>query len=141
MYVYIYIYIYVHTRIYTYMDDAAGELLACVAEQDQAAVALDLYIYVTISYVMYNIVCYVQYLVFYSISLQYRMLCYRCVCVYVCYVMLYSDIISLYHIIVYYIIRPFVILRIVRPIIFESKFRNHCAKKLVGALRKSTSFV
>ena len=33
-------------------------------------------------------------------------------------------------------IRPFFILRIVRPIIFESKFRNHCAKKLVGALRK-----
>ena len=33
------------------------------------------------------------------------------------------------------------ILRIVRPIIFESKFRNHRAKKLDGALRKSTSFV
>ena len=33
------------------------------------------------------------------------------------------------------------ILRIVRPRIFESKFRNHCAKKLVGALRKPTSFV
>ena len=38
-------------------------------------------------------------------------------------------------------IRPFVILRIVRPRIFESKFRNHCAKTLDGALRKSTSFV
>ena len=38
-------------------------------------------------------------------------------------------------------IRPFVILRIVRPRIFESKFRNHCAKKLDGALRKPTSFV
>ena len=38
-------------------------------------------------------------------------------------------------------IRPFFILRIVRPRIFESKFRDHCAKKLDGALRKSTSFV
>ena len=38
-------------------------------------------------------------------------------------------------------LRPFFILRIVRPIIFESKFRNHCAKKLDGALRKPTSFV
>ena len=38
-------------------------------------------------------------------------------------------------------IRPFFILRIVRPRIFESKFRNYCAKKLDGALRKSTSFV
>ena len=37
------------------------------------------------------------------------------------------------------VLRPFVILRIVRPRIFESKFRNHCAKKLVGALRKPTS--
>ena len=33
------------------------------------------------------------------------------------------------------------ILRIVRPRIFESKSRSHCAKKLDGALRKSTSFV
>ena len=32
-------------------------------------------------------------------------------------------------------------LRIVGPRIFKSKVRNHCAKKLVGALRKSTSFV
>ena len=32
-------------------------------------------------------------------------------------------------------------LRIVRPRIFESTFRNHCDKKLDGALRKSTSFV
>ena len=32
-------------------------------------------------------------------------------------------------------------LRIVRPRIFESKFRNHCAKKLDGALRKPTSFL
>ena len=31
-------------------------------------------------------------------------------------------------------VRPFVILRIVRPRIFESTFRNHCAKKLDGAL-------
>ena len=31
------------------------------------------------------------------------------------------------------------VLRIVRPRIFESKFRNRCAKKLDGALRKSTS--
>ena len=38
-------------------------------------------------------------------------------------------------------LRPFFILRIVRPRIFESKFRNHCAKKLVGALRKPISFV
>ena len=38
-------------------------------------------------------------------------------------------------------VRPFFILRIVRPRIFESKFRNHCAKKLVGALRKPTSFM
>ena len=38
-------------------------------------------------------------------------------------------------------IRSFFILRIVRPRIFESKFRNHCAKKLVGALRKPTSFM
>ena len=37
-------------------------------------------------------------------------------------------------------IRPFFILIIVRPRIFESKLRNHCAKKLVGALRKPTSF-
>ena len=35
----------------------------------------------------------------------------------------------------------FDILRIFRPRIFESKFRNHCAKKLVGALRKPTSFM
>ena len=41
----------------------------------------------------------------------------------------------------YVTLRPFVILRIVRPRIFESEFRNHCAKKLVGALRKPTSFV
>ena len=33
------------------------------------------------------------------------------------------------------------VLRIVRPRIFESKFRNHCAKKLDGALNKSTSFM
>ena len=38
-------------------------------------------------------------------------------------------------------LRPFLILRIVRPRIFESKFRNHCAKKLVGALRKPASFM
>ena len=38
-------------------------------------------------------------------------------------------------------IRPCFILRIVRPRIFESKLRNHCAKKLVGALRKPTSFM
>ena len=38
-------------------------------------------------------------------------------------------------------LRPFFILRIVRPRIFESTFRNHCAKKSDGALRKSTSFV
>ena len=39
------------------------------------------------------------------------------------------------------IVRPFFILRTVRPRIAESEFRNHCAKKLVGALRKPTSFV
>ena len=39
------------------------------------------------------------------------------------------------------IVRPIFILRILRPRIFESTFRNHCAKKLDGALRKSTSFV
>ena len=38
-------------------------------------------------------------------------------------------------------IRPFFILRVVRPRIFESKFRNHCAKKLVCALGKPTSFI
>ena len=38
------------------------------------------------------------------------------------------------------IVRPFVILRIVRLKIFESKFRNHCAKKVDGALRKPASF-
>ena len=38
-------------------------------------------------------------------------------------------------------VRPIFILRILRPRIFESKFRDHCAKKLEGALRKSTSFV
>ena len=38
-------------------------------------------------------------------------------------------------------VRPFFILIIVRPRIFESKFRNHCAKKLVGALRKPTSLM
>ena len=38
-------------------------------------------------------------------------------------------------------LRPIFILRILRPRIFESKFRNHCAKKLDGALRKPTSFV
>ena len=39
------------------------------------------------------------------------------------------------------VLRPFFILRVVRPRIFESKLRSHCAKKLDGALRKSTSFV
>ena len=39
------------------------------------------------------------------------------------------------------IVRPFFILIIVRPRIFESKLRNHCAKKLVGALGKPTSFM
>ena len=39
------------------------------------------------------------------------------------------------------IIRPFFTLRIVGPRIFESTFRNYCARKLDGALRKSTSFV
>ena len=39
------------------------------------------------------------------------------------------------------VVRPFVILRIVGPRIFESTFRDHRAKKLDGALRKSTSFV
>ena len=39
------------------------------------------------------------------------------------------------------VLRPFFTLRTVGPRIFESTFRNHCAKKLVGALRKSTSFV
>ena len=39
------------------------------------------------------------------------------------------------------LLRPFFILIIVRPRIFESKFRDHCAKKLDGALRKPTSFV
>ena len=38
-------------------------------------------------------------------------------------------------------VRPIVTLRIVRPTIFESTFRNHRAKKLVGALRKPTSFM
>ena len=39
------------------------------------------------------------------------------------------------------IIRPIFILRLVGPRIVESRFRNHSAKKLDGALRKSTSFV
>ena len=39
------------------------------------------------------------------------------------------------------VLRPIFIRIIVRPRIFESKFRNHCAKKLDGALRKPTSFV
>ena len=39
------------------------------------------------------------------------------------------------------LVLPNFTLRIVRPRIFESKFRNHCAKKLDGALRKPTSFV
>ena len=43
--------------------------------------------------------------------------------------------------IIFIIIRPCFILRIVRPRIFESTFRNYCAKKLDGALRTSTSFV
>ena len=38
-------------------------------------------------------------------------------------------------------VRPFFILRMSRPRIFESKFRNQCAKKLDGALRKPTSSV
>ena len=38
-------------------------------------------------------------------------------------------------------VRPFFILGIFRPIMFESKLENHCAKKLDGALRKPTSFV
>ena len=38
-------------------------------------------------------------------------------------------------------ILTFCILRIVSPRIFESKFRNHCAKKLVDALRKPTSLM
>ena len=38
-------------------------------------------------------------------------------------------------------VRPFFILRIVRPRIVESTFRNHCAKKLDGAPRKPTSSV
>ena len=38
-------------------------------------------------------------------------------------------------------LRSIFTLRIVGPRIFESAFRNHCAKKLDGALRKSTSFV
>ena len=38
-------------------------------------------------------------------------------------------------------LRPIVILIILRPRIVESKFRNHCAKELDGALRKPTSFV
>ena len=49
---------------------------------------------------------------------------------------------SYYYIIIYVLLflRPFFILRILRPRIFESKFRDYCAKKLDGALRKSTSF-
>ena len=39
------------------------------------------------------------------------------------------------------ILRPFFILIIIRPRIFESKFRNYCAKIFDGALRKSTFFV
>ena len=39
------------------------------------------------------------------------------------------------------VLRPCFILIIIRPRIFESKFRNHCAKKLVGALRKPTSLM
>ena len=38
-------------------------------------------------------------------------------------------------------LRPIFILRIVRPRIFESEFRNYCAKQLDGALRKSIAFV
>ena len=38
-------------------------------------------------------------------------------------------------------IRPIFILRILRPRIFESKFRDHCTKNLDGALRQPTSFV
>ena len=38
-------------------------------------------------------------------------------------------------------LRPNVVLIIFRPRIFESKFRDHCAKKLDGALRKPTSLV
>ena len=33
------------------------------------------------------------------------------------------------------------VLGILKPRIFEPKFRNNCATKLIGALRKSTSFV
>ena len=39
------------------------------------------------------------------------------------------------------VVRPFVILRIVRPRIFESNLSHHCAKKWDGALRKPTSFM
>ena len=39
------------------------------------------------------------------------------------------------------LVRPLFILRIVRPNIIESTFRNYCAKKLVGALRQPTSFM
>ena len=38
-------------------------------------------------------------------------------------------------------LRSIFTLRIVRPRIFESTFRDYCAKKLDGAPRKSTSFV
>ena len=38
-------------------------------------------------------------------------------------------------------LRPIFIQTIFRPRIFESTFRDHCAKKLDGALRNPTSFV
>ena len=78
-------------------------------------------------------------IIYYTLLIWYTIICYT--------ILWYAKIDNVFRIMLFLVqqnmtpTRPFVILRIVRPRILESKLWNHCAKKLDGALRKPTSFV
>ena len=117
MYVYIYIYIYTHTRhIYIYIY-----IYICIIVSVIIINVIYVYMYMCIYIYIYIHI----YVIIYNDSYVYR---YRYIHIHVC-IHTYSH------------ARPIFKLRTVRPRIFESEFRNHCAKELVRALRKPTSFV
>ena len=79
-------------------------------------------VYCTMLYTWYNVISRVQYTILYH-TMPYHTIPYHTILIRLA------------------LVRPFFMLRIVGPRTFESTFRNHCAKKLVGALRKPTSFM
>ena len=112
-YIYIYVYMYVRVCVYIYIY---------------------IYIYVYIYIYIYIFVLLYIYIYIYIYIHTYTHTCNRCLCNRTAASMNPHGELTVR-------IRPFFILRIVRPIIVESKFRNDCAKKLDGELRKPTSFV